>query len=125
MDKNNKALVIYVATLVELIIIPIHSSCNAKMTLRISTKIFVKYSNFLNVLFLDSAMKLLEYARIKDYFINLLEDKQLPYYPIYNLKLMELEKLKIYIKANLASSFIRPFKFLAGASILFVWKKKW
>ena len=32
---------------------------------------------------------------------------------------MELKTLKIYIKNNLASSFISPFKFFVGVSIFF------
>ena len=36
---------------------------------------------------------------------------------------VELETLKTYIEANLASSFIRPFKSPAGVLILFVQKK--
>ena len=36
---------------------------------------------------------------------------------------MELEMLKTYIKANLASGFIKPFKSPAVALILFVQKK--
>ena len=51
-------------------------------------------------------MKLLENIKINKYAIKLKEDKQPPFEPIYNLKLVELETLKIYIKINLANSFI-------------------
>ena len=47
------------------------------------------------------------------------ESKQLLFGPIYSLGQMELETLKIYIKINLASSFIRPFQSPVGAHILF------
>ena len=87
-------------------------------------KIFAKYCNFLDLFFRDSAAKLLKYSRINDHFINLLKDKQLPYSLIYGLRLIELEILKTYIKANLASGFIRSFKSLASIAILFVEKKK-
>ena len=68
-------------------------------------------------------MELPEHTRINDHPINLLDDKQPPYGPIYSLEPVELEMLKTYIKANLANSFIRPYLFLVGAPILFVWKK--
>ena len=42
---------------------------------------------------------------------------------IYSLGLVDLETLKIYIKANLASQFIKPSKSPSGAPILFVQKK--
>ena len=64
-----------------------------------------------------------EHTGINDHPIDLLDDKQPPYGPIYNLGSVELETLKTYIKANLASGFIRPSKSPAGAPILFVRKK--
>ena len=51
--------------------------------------------------------------------IKLEEGKQLLFGPIYSLRPVELETLKIYIKTNLANSFIRPSKSSAGALILF------
>lgn len=51
--------------------------------------------------------------------MELEEGKQLPYGPIYSLEPVELERLKVYIKTNLANSFIRPFKSPVEASILF------
>lgn len=68
-------------------------------------------------------IELLEYTKIKNHLINLLEGKQSPYSLIYSLRLVELETLKKYIKANLASSFIRSSKFSATTLILFVQKK--
>ena len=87
------------------------------------TRIPAEYSNFSNIFFSDSAAELPEYTKINNQSINLLDNKQLPYGLIYSLELMELETLKTYIKANLASSFIRPSKSPAGALILFVQKK--
>ena len=68
-------------------------------------------------------MELPEYIGINDHFINLLDNKQPPYGPIYNLGPVELETLKTYIKANLASGFIRSSKSPTGTLILFVQKK--
>ena len=51
-------------------------------------------------------MELLKYLSINKYTINLQRDKQLPHRLIYSLELVELETFKIYIKTNLANSFI-------------------
>ena len=56
---------------------------------------------------------------MNEHTIKLEEDKQLPFGPIYSLEPVKLETLKTYIKTNLANSFIRPSKSLAGAPILF------
>ena len=53
----------------------------------------------------------------------MLDNKQPPYGLIYSLERVELETLKTYIEANLASGFIRPSQSPAGALILFVRKK--
>ena len=67
-------------------------------------------------------MKLLKYIRTNNHFINFLDNKQLSYGLIYSLKLIKLEILKTYIRANLASNFIRLSKFLTSALISFVQK---
>ena len=84
------------------------------------TRILSEYSNFSDVFSSDSAAELPEYTGINNHPIDLLDDKQLLYGPIYSLGPMKLEKLKTYIGVNLASGFIRPSKSPAGASILFV-----
>ena len=56
---------------------------------------------------------------MNEHAIKLKEGKQPPFGPIYSLGLVELETLKTYIETNLANGFIWPFKFPAGASILF------
>ena len=60
--------------------------------------------------------------RIKVYAIELEDDKQPPYGPIYSLGPIELKTLKTYIKINLANNFIRPFKSPAGTLVLYVCK---
>ena len=84
------------------------------------TRISAEYSNFSNIFSSHSAVELLEHTGINDHPINLLDNKQLPYDPIYCLELLELEILKTYIKANVASGFIRLSKFSTGTPILFV-----
>ena len=58
-----------------------------------------------------------------DCAIDIEEDAQLPFGPIYNLSQDELATLKEYIDENLAKGFIRHSKSPTGASILFVKKK--
>lgn len=53
--------------------------------------------------------------------MKLQNSKQLPYGPIYSLRLVRLKTLKTYIKINLVNGFIRPSNSPASAPILFVW----
>ena len=64
-------------------------------------------------------MELLKHTKMNDYTIKLKEVKQALSGLIYSLKPVELEILKIYIKTNLANSFIQPSKSSARALILF------
>ena len=83
------------------------------------TEIPIEYSNYSDVFSAENAVDLLENTRINEYAMKLEEGKQLLFSPIYSLGLVELETLKIYIKINLANGFIRPFKSLTRAYILF------
>ena len=125
LNADNEIFVMYVAALAESTIIPIHSSCQAQVTVLTSEKtgIPAEYSDFSNVFSSDSAVELPEHTKINDHPINQLDDKQPPYGPIYSLKPIELKMLKTYIEANLANDFIRPSKSPAGTLILFVQKK--
>ena len=82
-------------------------------------KVSVKYSNFTDVFSLDLTSKLPEHTRINDHNIELVDDQQPLYGPIYSLGPVELETLKAYIETNLANNFIRLSKSLANAPILF------
>ena len=84
-----------------------------------STKVPSKYADLTDVFSPKLAAKFPKYIGINDHAIELVDDWQLPYGPIYNLEPVELKTLKAYIKNNLASGFIRPSKSLAGAPILF------
>ena len=125
LNANDEIFMVHIAALAEPTNIPIHLSRQAQVAVLTSeeTGIPVKYSDFSNIFFLDSAAELSKHTRINDHPINLLDDKQAPYGPIYSLGLLELETLKIYIKINLAISFIRSSKSPANATILFIWKK--
>ena len=69
-------------------------------------------------------MELPEYTKINNHSINLLEDNQSPYGPMYSPEPVELEMLKTYIKGNLASIYIKPFKSLTRAPIPFIEKDR-
>lgn len=60
-----------------------------------------------------------ERTDLNEYAIELEEDKQSPYRPIYSLGPVELETFKAYIKTHLKTGFIRPSKSSTGAPILF------
>ena len=125
LNANNKIFVLHIVTLAKPTTIPIHPSCQAQVVLLISEKIRIpiEYFNFSNIFSSDSATELPEHIGNNDHPINLLNNKQLPYGPIYSPGPVELEILKTYIKANLARSFIRPSKSPTGVPILFVQKK--
>ena len=82
-------------------------------------KILEKYSDFTNIFSEEKALVLPEHIKLNEYTIDLEDDKQLSYRPIYSLGLVELETLKTYNKTHLKTEFIQLFKSLAGTSILF------
>ena len=125
LNADDETFVVHVAALAEPTTMPIHPSCQAQVAALTSeeTGIPTEYSDFSNVFSSDSAAELPEYTGINNHSINLLDDKQPLYGPIYSLGPVELETLKTYIETNLASGFIRPSKSPAGAPILFVRKK--
>ena len=125
LNADNKTFVMYITALAEPTTMSIYSSHQAQVAMLTSeeTGISVEYSDFSNVFSSDSAAELLEHNGINDHPIDLLDDKQPPYGLIYSLGPVELETLKTYIEANLASGFIKPSKSPAGAPILFVRKK--
>lgn len=86
------------------------------------TKIFNKYSNFVDVFLPYLAFKLPEHSDINNHAIKPINSQQLPYKLIYSLRLVKLETLKAYIKTNLANKFIRLFKSPTRILILFEWK---
>ncbi len=78
-----------------------------------------KYTDFADVFSSKLVAELLEHIGINDYAIELVDDWQPPYDPIYSLGPVELETLKAYIKNNLANGFIKPSKSPTGAPIFF------
>ncbi len=83
------------------------------------TEVPSEYADFADVFSSKLAAELPEHTGINDHAIELVDDQQPLYCPIYSLGSIELETLKAYIKNNLASGFIRPFKSPARVPILF------
>ena len=125
LNADNKTFVMYIAAPAEPTTMLIHFSYHAQVVMLTSeeTGIPVEYSDFFDVFSSDSAVELSKHTGINNHPINLLDNKQLPYSLIYSLGPVELETLKTYIKANLASGFIRSSISPASALILFVQKK--
>ena len=115
----------YEAALAEPTTMPIYCFYQVQVTSLTSeeTWILAEYSDFFNVFFSDSMTKLPGYTGINNHFIDLLDYKQPPYGSIYSLGLVELETLRTYIGANLASGFIKPSKSPPGTLRLFIQKK--
>ena len=78
-----------------------------------------EYSNYSSNFSAENAAELPENTGTNEHAIELEKGEQPPFGLIYSLELVELETLKTYIKTNLANGFIRPFKSLTGAPILF------
>ena len=125
LNVDDESFVVHIAALTEPTTIPIYPFRQAQVASLMSkeTGISAKYSDFSNIFSSDFPAKLLKHNRINDYPINLLDNKQPPYGPIYSLGLMELETLKTYIETNFVSGFIRPSNSSVGAQILFIQKK--
>ena len=122
LDRDRETLVVHVAIREQREML-LHSKKQASIGALIfdeaSIIISTKYSNYSIVFSADYTVELLEHTKINDNAIKLEEDKQPIFGPIYNLGSIKLETLKTYIKTNLAISFIRLSKSLAGALILF------
>ena len=124
LDEKFEIFVVYVAALeAPLAGMAIHPSQEAQISALIqdeaSTKVPSKYADYADVFSFDLTMELPENIGINKHTIELQDGKQPPYGPIYNLRPVELETLKIYIKIHLKTRFIRPFKSPASAPILF------
>ncbi len=123
LDPKHEAFVVHVATPSVDSGDEMHPSRRAQIAHlkadEVSTKVPSKYADFADVFSPKLAVELPEHTGINDHGIELVDDWQSPYRPIYNLGPVELEILKAYIKNNLANGFIRPFKSPAGVLILF------
>lgn len=122
LDPKQEVFVVYIVTFF-IKPIKVHPNYKVQIVALIADKTFitvpVEYSNFVVIFSKESAVILLEYTKININAINLKEGKQLLYGLIYNLGLVELKTLKIYIKTKLSNSFIYLFKSPANNPILY------
>ena len=119
---DDEAFVVHVASVLELD--SVHPSRQAQIASLDVEEVTIpaEYSDYANVFSSDSAAGLPEHTSINNHPIDLIDDKQPPYGPIYSLGPVELETLKTYIETNLANGSIRPSTPPAGAPIL-CWRR--
>ena len=89
-EVDNEAFVVHVASILEAT--NIHLFCQAQIaSLNVEeVTIPAEYSDYTDVFSSDSAAELPEHTGINDHPIDLVDDKQPPYGPIYSLGLVEL-----------------------------------
>ena len=101
----------------------VHHSHKSQISSLITKEAFTKVSNkcvnFTDIFSPDLASELIEHTGINDYTIKLVNGQQPLYGPIYSLRAVELEILKVYIETNLTKGFIRPSKSPANTPIPF------
>ncbi len=108
LDENSKTLVEHVVVLeAETSIYPLRAAQIATLQWdKTLTEISAKYSDYADVFSLDLAMELSENMGINEHIIELIDEKQPLYGPIYALSSVELEILKTYIEIYLKTRFI-------------------
>ena len=119
LDPEHETFIIHVASLN--LVSGIHPNKEAQIAFWLTKEVKIpgEYSDFTNVFSEEKALVLPEQTELNEHAIHLKDGKQPPCGPIYSLGPVELETLKTYIKTHLKTGFIRPFKFPAGAPILF------
>ncbi len=83
------------------------------------SKVPSEYVDFADVFSPKLTAEFPEHIEINNHAIELMDDWQPPYGPIYSLESVELKTLKAYIENNLVNGFIRPYKSFAWVPILF------
>ena len=111
MDEEFETFAVHVAALgVPLARMTIHPSWAAQISALIQdeapTKVPTKYTDYADVFLFNLAIELPKNTGIKKHAIELQDNKQPPYGPIYSLGPVELETLKTYIKIHLKTGFI-------------------
>lgn len=109
--KISETFVVYVAALeASQLAMLIHHSwaplLAALQQYKTPTKIFSEYTEYSDVFFANLALELPKNIDINKHPIELIEGKQLPYWPIYSLSLVQLKTLQTYIKTHLKTGFI-------------------
>ena len=95
---------------------------NDKEQLTAKVTLLVKYEDFADVFSKQNTDVLPEHS-MHNLAIETKEGKQPPFGPVYNHLAFELQTFREYINNILVTSFIKPFKSLFGAPVLFTKKK--
>ena len=124
LDQENKSLVIYVDSIIQ--DWDIYSFWRTQIALlkvdETLTSVPLKYADFAEVFFKNLAIELPDHTGINNHIIDLIKRHQPSYKPIYNLRLVELQILKTYIKTNLVNDLIKSSKSPTNTPIFFVKK---
>lgn len=122
LDKNSKIFVVYIVVFETSKLVILLSQafyqlfCNKT---RILFRFLSNTQNRLSFFSQDLAIELPKNTNINKYAIKFIESKQPSYRFIYNVSLVELETLKIYIKTRLKTGFNQLFKILINLFIFF------
>ena len=119
LDKKSETFVIHVVFLNLAPGIHLDKATQIASLLTEEVKILDKYSDFANVFLEEKTLVLPNCTDFIEYVIELEDDKQPSYEPIYSLGAMKLETLKTYIETHLKIGFIWPSKSPTGAPIFF------
>lgn len=74
---------------------------------KVFIKILLEYIDFAVIFSINLVIELLKNIYINKHKIEHIKDKHLPYEPIFNLSLVELEILKTYIKTYIKTEFMQ------------------
>ena len=108
LDENSETFIVHIASLS---LVPgIHPDKEAQIAFLLTEEVKIpdEYSDFTDVFSKKKALVLPERTEFNEHAIDLEDDKQPPYGPIYSLGPMELETLKTYFETYLKTGFIRP-----------------
>ncbi len=96
MNENFKTFIVQIASIMNTILI--HLARVAQIVVlqadNVSSKVLAKYSDYVDVFFLELVIELSKNTSMNEYAIELINGKQLFYGPIYALSLVEIETLK-------------------------------
>ncbi len=123
LDQEHEAFVVHVAALSVDSDDEVHPSRRAQIAQLKADKAFTKipseYTDCVDVFSPKLAVELPKHTGINNHAIELVDNQQPPYGPIYSLGPVELETLKAYIKNNPVSGFIWSSMSPARALIFF------
>lgn len=123
LDPNNDTFIVYIISLPSWDL-DVYLSCRVQIiSLKadgVFTTILSKYTDFIDIFSSDLIVQFLKHTKINNYATELIDSKHWPYEPIYSLRLVDLEILKLYIKIKSVNGFIRLSMLSINTLILFI-----